>query len=690
MTTIATKTVPLKHCRLNGQDVVQFELLAADGETSPSVKRQWNMVANSGAIMGRWWGRMVLDLDGAKYKQKLALLMDHWTDRRLGYSTKIARTSRGLEASGKLLDNELATQVLKESAEGFPFEASLMAVPTRIQEIDEGEEATVNGQTLTGPMTIFREWTLRELTLTVLGADANTQTEAFADVGEIEVEMTTKLKNAPASEPEKTPPVAVQPAAPAPETLATAAAAAPAPAPAPAPNPTEVERKRAAAILAAADPCQTALAQELVTSGAELADALQKLNADLKTRLGAAQVKLRAGTEPMGAGNTSGHDGTGAQGLGDADQDPEKAWKCYPQLREEFRMHGESETDAKARFEAERRFAAKYLPGGDKLVVAGPRGERFAAETHLAPLTVRGIRGDFYLGLETREDSWVNDLATVYTTDQPQEDYPFLGMVPRLRKWEGPRAVNELNRGRLTIVNDDYEDTISIDGKDWRRDKSKQMSLRVQEMGDAAAELPLDLLSTILNTGHTTSLAWDGVALFGTHAWGEASVDNDLGTGDGLAGGAAPTAAQMANNIFLAIMRLLSFKDDRGRPFNTRAKSFKVMIPPNMLAATEAALADMFTAAGVSNTLATAVAKGTLKISYYWNPRLTATDTFFVWRDDARVKPLIYQEEFVKTPYLLAEGSEHFQRTNKVEVGAHMAGGAAPGKYELIVRAKCA
>lgn len=366
------------------------------------------------------------------------------------------------------------------------------------------------------------------------------------------------------------------------------------------------------------------------------------------------------------------------------------AWHKDNRLHREFVLPGLSDQQGLERFMAYQRFAAKHLAGA-RLDVAG--SERFGStETHLQPLTERGIRGDFFLGLEGTEDSWVKDIATIYETDAPTEDYPFLGNVPRLRKWEGPRQENQLNRGKLTIVNDDYEDTFTIEGKDWRRDKSAQMSLRVTEMGEAAGELPLDLISTLLNTGHTTALAWDGVALFSaSHVWGKSgTIDNDLGTGDGLAGGATPTSAQMAENIYIAIMRLLSFKDDQGRPFNTRAQSFKLMIPTNMVRAVEAALADQFTSAGVSNTLATAMQRGAFKISYAWNPRLTATDTFFLWRDDARVKPFIYQQEFIKPPYLLAEGSEYHKRTNKVEIGAHVSGGAAAGKYELIVRGKTA
>lgn len=698
---ITEKTkAPLAACQLLLTET-RFELLAADA-AAPQMKREWSMLANTGKVIQRYWGSLVLDLEGAAYGQRVALLMDHATQLRLGFSTEIKLTPRGLMAKGKLLDNDMAAEVMKDSAAGFPFQASLMAVPSRVQALDEGEEAEVNGQKVTGPLSIFREWSLRELTVTVLGADSETATEAFAPKGEIDVAMQrTRIMD------EETP----APAKPA-ANLNAAQGSKPQPAPAPENNvalaeqpkakpeasAAELERKRASAILAAADPSQAKLARELVDGGTELLEALAKLNEDLRTRLAAAQTRMRDGTQPLGAGNGSGDDGSGEILVAaQLRSDTEEQWKAHfgkhASLRAEFSLPGESPARGEARFLALQRFAQRHLKGAERAaMLAVPAGaERLAAESHLQPLTVRGIRGDFYLGLEARNDSWVNSIATIYETDAPSEDYPFLGQVPRLRKFEGPRAIQQLNRGKLTIVNDDYEGTFQIEAKDWRRDKSPQMANHVQDMGQVAGELPIDLISGLLNVGSTTALAWDGIALFGSHTFGgSGTINNNMGTGDGLAGGATPTSAQMAANIFLAIQRMLSFKDDQGRPMNQSAKSFKLMVPINMIAATEAALADQFTSAGVSNTLSAAMVRGKFKISYEWNGRLTASDTFFLWRDDARVKPFIYQEEFVRAPYLLDESSEFFKRNNRIEVGANVGGGAAPGKYELIVRCKTA
>jgi hypothetical protein len=269
-------------------------------EEKASRKGTFQMLAHTGKVVSRWWGNLVLDMDGAKFRQKLALLKDHMTSRPLGFSTKIERTSRGIEAKGKLLSNNDAREVASYSRQGFPWQASMMAVPTKVERIEAGATATVNGREVLGPCHVFREWEMHELTLTTLGADDNTVTEAFAADGEIQVEIMTKTKT------KTTTPKSGAPAAT--ETLAPQAGAAPADS---TNDGATQERDRAKRILAAADPSQQELAIELVSNGTDLTEALEKLAADMKERLQAAQGGLRVHAEPLGAGNSAGGDGIG-------------------------------------------------------------------------------------------------------------------------------------------------------------------------------------------------------------------------------------------------------------------------------------------------------------------------------------------------------------------------------------------
>lgn len=195
--------------------------------------RTWRMVAYTGRVLSLAWGRIVLDLEGASFRQRLPLLKDHRTDQPLGYSTSIERTKKGIEARGKLLSCELADDVLKLSREGFPWQASMLATPSVVEELPAGAAAEINGQQVKGPLTIFRQFQVHELTVAVLGADSNTSTEAF-----------------------------------------TAA---------------DIERQRVLAILRSSMPDQAPLATHLIESGVPIEQALELLNKDTRAKLAVAR-----------------------------------------------------------------------------------------------------------------------------------------------------------------------------------------------------------------------------------------------------------------------------------------------------------------------------------------------------------------------------------------------------------------
>lgn len=209
-----------------------FTVLASPGSND---SRAWRMVAYTGRVLSLAWGRIVLDLDGVTFRQKIPLLKDQRADQPLGYSTSIERTKRGIEASGKLVSGALADDVLQLSREGFPWQASMLASPSAVEALAEGAAAEINGGQVKGPLTIFRKWQVLELTVTVLGADSNTSTEAF-----------------------------------------TAA---------------DVERQRVLGILRSSMPEQSQLATHLIETGVPVEQALELLNRDTRARLAGARER---------------------------------------------------------------------------------------------------------------------------------------------------------------------------------------------------------------------------------------------------------------------------------------------------------------------------------------------------------------------------------------------------------------
>lgn len=306
-----------------------------------------------------------------------------------------------------------------------------------------------------------------------------------------------------------------------------------------------------------------------------------------------------------------------------------------------------------------------------------------AVSTTATPLTLRNVRGEYFLSLaQQQEASWSRMIASVFPTDQPSEEYPWLGVAPNLRKWEGERTIRELRSDKITIVNDDYETGVEFRLPDFRRDKTGQMQARVRDMAGRVAMFPDKLLTTLLVANGN---AYDGVAYFsGSHVVGSSgTIDNTVGTGDGTAGAAAPTTAQQSTNILLGIQRMMGFLDDQGEPLNEGARSFALMVPPNLWGSSIAAIQSAFTSASATNPLAELRSVG-VTVAPVMNARLTTTNKFYLFRTDAGIRPMIVQEEGV-APVELGPESERAAMTNRAYFGHGWRGGVGYGRFELAV-----
>jgi hypothetical protein len=153
----------------------------AEGEKVPKLK----MVAYSGGVIkDHWyWDDLVIDLEGIKFTQtKYPVLEDHMTDR------KIAVIGKPLIEDGKLIAPEnakfLSTEESKEfqklSQEGFPYQSSIYAKPKNVERLEDDATAKVNGFTLKGPASIWRQCEFKEMSVCVFGADSKTRASAFS------------------------------------------------------------------------------------------------------------------------------------------------------------------------------------------------------------------------------------------------------------------------------------------------------------------------------------------------------------------------------------------------------------------------------------------------------------------------------------------------------------------------------
>jgi hypothetical protein len=339
-----TLEMPAGAARFAEADAVRFEYTTDNEEAGGNLR----VFANSGQpIEGHWyWGNFAIDLDGLEVgRQAKPILLDHDASAIVGYTHTIEKTEDGIVAEGTILSGEgddfaAARKVSNLAAQGFPWQASVYVPPLSVERVPAGKSATVNGFTLDGPGHIFRKSVLREVTVTSLGADENTDAEMFregkerivakltdasSDVETCEIARNiSEVEQAELSLGEDTGGAAVEPASvdPTADTAMLSDQITDAVA---------TERQRIARLMKASEPHQSALLSDLIEKGVELTEGLEALIDDAKT-FKAGKLEQLAEEAPESvefSDESSDHDGS--------DEGKARAkFAASPELQEEF------------------------------------------------------------------------------------------------------------------------------------------------------------------------------------------------------------------------------------------------------------------------------------------------------------------------------------------------------------------
>lgn len=146
-------------------------------------KRTFSGIAYSGdVIKDHWyWGSVIFDLSTMTVPSRLPALVDHDRSKRAGYVTSSSvDNATGFAVTGVLLSGESGAGVARDSDEGFPWQMSVHIEPQSIEEFAVGTQTIVNGRVLAGPLTVFRNSTIVEVSFTATGQDANTTAVAMS------------------------------------------------------------------------------------------------------------------------------------------------------------------------------------------------------------------------------------------------------------------------------------------------------------------------------------------------------------------------------------------------------------------------------------------------------------------------------------------------------------------------------
>lgn len=151
----------------------------------PGKARRFSGVAYSGdQITGHWyWGNVVFDLSTTKAPQKLPMLMGHDRDKIAGFSDAVT-IGEQIDVAGALsAKTDFGKEVADLSDEGFPWQMSVHIEPQSIEEVKAGATVQVNGRTFNGPITVFRNNVIREISFTPTGWDSQTSATAMSRGG---------------------------------------------------------------------------------------------------------------------------------------------------------------------------------------------------------------------------------------------------------------------------------------------------------------------------------------------------------------------------------------------------------------------------------------------------------------------------------------------------------------------------
>lgn len=151
--------------------------------TDANAPRQFSGVANSGKPFSYGGQRVMVDLSDLEYHSTVPALLEHERSKRAGFGV-LSVENHQLMIRGTLLQNEYGQQVADDADAGFPWQMSAHVIAGSEDRLNDGETRTINGQSITGPITILRKCKIPEVSFTPTGVDSETSAVILSDNAE--------------------------------------------------------------------------------------------------------------------------------------------------------------------------------------------------------------------------------------------------------------------------------------------------------------------------------------------------------------------------------------------------------------------------------------------------------------------------------------------------------------------------
>lgn len=124
---------------------------------------------------------VVVDLKGLSAAKSIIANLDHDRQQRVGHVTKFENDKSQVKLTGQIsARTPAAEEVLGSYDQGFPWQASIEALPAQLVEIGAGVTVEINGRTFQGPIFHAKKSKLRGFAFVTQGADDNTSVKIAA------------------------------------------------------------------------------------------------------------------------------------------------------------------------------------------------------------------------------------------------------------------------------------------------------------------------------------------------------------------------------------------------------------------------------------------------------------------------------------------------------------------------------
>jgi hypothetical protein len=177
-----------KQLRITGEAHLIDPQLMADGTVGGNAK--FSLVGYTGRAIRQAWSRnpLVVDLAGMDTtSQTVAVMLGHQydMDHAVGQADRVENSGTDLTVAGEVIgEGPEVAKAMQLARKGWKFQASIGADVGRIENIAAGETVEVNGRQFSGPISVVRASTLREVSIVLFGADAATSAAIAAEASD--------------------------------------------------------------------------------------------------------------------------------------------------------------------------------------------------------------------------------------------------------------------------------------------------------------------------------------------------------------------------------------------------------------------------------------------------------------------------------------------------------------------------